>query len=119
MNAVAGDEDRPLLRRQALAGGIDKFRPDELAGLGHRRAAPAEIEALPSEPLLHGLEQDALQVAAMQRKLRVRMAGMLARRFAVDELAEAVEEDGLPGDDRALGKRIHEIERGKLGHRVR
>jgi hypothetical protein len=32
------------------------------------------------------------------------MTGMLARRFAMDELAEAVEEDGLLRDDRTLGE---------------
>ena len=52
----------------------------------------ADDDAIGADPLAHGGEQDALQVGAMDRQLRRRMAGPAADGFVVDELAEAVEE---------------------------
>jgi hypothetical protein len=58
-------------------------------------AVPSEMKPLGPQPRLHGLEQDRLQVAPMDRELGRAVARPLAERFLVDELPEAVEERRL------------------------
>ena len=43
---------------------------------------PAEENALRPDPLAGGVEQHLLQVAAMDRELRMRVAGIAAERLA-------------------------------------
>jgi hypothetical protein len=62
----------------------------------------------------HGGEQDGLQIGAMERELRRRMAGPMAERLLVDELPEAVEERRFARDHRdalELGKDAERLQR--------
>ena len=63
--------------------------------------------------------QDHLQVAAVDRELRVLVSGGAAERLLVDQLAEAVEEGGIGGGDRGLGERGFKAERGELSRSMR
>ena len=72
-----------------------------------------------SEPVAAGarderIEQHHLQVAAMDRELRMIVAGRAAERLLIDQLAEAIEEGRVRGRDRDLRQRRLEAERGKL-----
>src|SRR4051812_6527966 len=63
--------------------------------LGNRNTMRIQVQAVRADALLERLEQDHLQVAAMDRKLRPFVAGAPPKRLAVDQLAEAVEEGGF------------------------
>jgi hypothetical protein len=62
----------------------------------------------------HGVQQEHLQVAAVDGELRRGVAGEAAERLAVDELAEAVEERRVRGGDAGGGERRFEAEGGQL-----
>src|SRR5204862_6491107 len=61
-----------------------------------------------------GVEQDHLQIAAMDRELRMLVAGGAAERLLVDQLAKTVEEGGVRRCDRGPGQIRLEPERGEL-----
>jgi hypothetical protein len=63
-----------------------------------------EDQAVSSKAVDHGGQQDALQVAAVYRELRVLITSEAAGWFAIDELAEAVEEGRFPGGDADRGQ---------------
>ena len=56
------------------------------------------------------IQQHPLQVAAMNRELRMIVAGGAAERLLIDQLAEAIEEGRIRGRDRNLGQRRFEAE---------
>ena len=60
------------------------------------------------------VQQDHLQIAAMDRELRMVVARRAPQRLLIDQLAEAVEERGVRGLDRGQLQRVFEAERGKL-----
>src|SRR6185436_630566 len=55
------------------------------------QAMPAEMQPVRAEADFHRLEQDRLQVTAVNRELRRAVARAAAERLSIDELAEAVE----------------------------
>ena len=65
------------------------------------------------------IEQHALQIAAMDRVLRIVVAGVAAERLAVDQLAEAVEERGLARQHRHARQLGLEAQPRELARRVR
>jgi len=71
---------------------------------------PAEVNALRADPRLHRVEQERLQVGAVDRELRPGVAGAAPQRFLIYELAEAVEKDTLGGLDRDARERRLEAE---------
>ena len=76
-------------------------------------------EVLRPDPLAHGVEQDLVQVGAMDGEMRPLVAGRESPRLAVDELAVAGEERvvlRLAGD---RGERVLEPERAQLLHGMR
>ena len=60
------------------------------------------------------IQQHHLQVAAMNRELRMLVARGAAERLLIDQLAEAIEEGRIRGRDRDLGQRLFEPERGEF-----
>ena len=78
-------------------------------------AGVARDHAVGTEALAHRREQHRLQVAAMDRELRHVVAGEAPSRLGVDELAEAIEERRLAGDDGALLERVEHAEPLQLG----
>ena len=67
--------------------------------LDHPGTGVIQTQAPGTKPVGHGGQQDTLQVAAVDRELRMLVAGEPAGRLGVDELAEAVEEGGFAGGD--------------------
>jgi hypothetical protein len=68
---------------------------------------------------LHRVEQDRLQIAAMDRELRPWVARPAPQRLLIDELAEAVEKDTLGGLDRDARERRLQAELAERLGRVR
>ena len=76
-------------------------------------------DAIRPDALLHGAIERKMQPAAMDADLRILVAGALAARLPVDELAEAVEEAALGVLDSRREQRVAEAERGQFAHRMR
>src|ERR1700722_10844349 len=73
---------------------------DAVIVLLHADAVMIGENAIRADPALEGFQQHHLQVAAMNRKLRMVVAGPAAERLLIDQLAEAVEEGCIFGLDR-------------------
>src|ERR1700731_3506758 len=72
-----------------------------------------------AEPVMSGarterLQQKHLQVAAMDRELRMLVARGAAQRLLIDQLTEAIEEGGVLRRDRGPRQIGFEAERGQL-----
>jgi hypothetical protein len=65
------------------------------------------------------IEQHHLQVAAMDRELRVLVTRRTAQRLLIDQLAEAIEEGGIRGGDRDPRQVGLQPERGQFLGSVR
>jgi len=63
-----------------------------------------EPQSFGTKPVDHRGQQDTLQVAAVDRELRMLVAGEPAGRLGVDELAEMVEEGRFAGGDADRGQ---------------
>src|SRR5512135_1065691 len=93
MNAVAADHRRAALLGKPLAA---LARSEARAPRGvDSRAAPAQVQALLPDARPERFEEHGLQVSAVDRELRPRVACVAAQWLAPDELAEAVEEARL------------------------
>src|SRR5882672_4846813 len=109
MQAIAGDGDIGALRRARIAGRrFDEVKGDSVVVLAEPGALPAHVDAVGAEPTRACIEQHTLQIATMKRKLRRRVTGAAAERLAVDELAEPIVEDRLPGLDGDAGQGVLE-----------
>jgi hypothetical protein len=100
VQAIAANDDVGTLRRKLRA----RPRIDEVDG--HAITILAKTDALPSladsirvETVQARVEQDIVEVAAVNGELRRGIACQPAQRFAVDELTEAIIENRLPGHD--------------------
>lgn len=71
-----------------------------------------------AQPRPHGVEQDRVQVGAMDRELRPVVAGVAAAQVANDVLAVATVIGKRPGLDRFRGKLVGEAELGEFAHAV-
>ena len=96
-----------------LAVAVDEARRDLAALLLEARDAPAELDPLRAQHLPGGVEQDHLQLAAMDGELRPRQAGMAAARIGPDRLAVAVGVAQLARLDGGRGERGFEAEAGE------
>jgi hypothetical protein len=94
----------------------------------HGHAGPvlldADAMAVGDEPVASRtraecIEQNHLQIAAMNRELRVVVAGGAAERLPIDQLPETVEEGGILRLDRDSCQRIFKPKRGQFPGRVR
>ena len=72
-----------------------------------------------SQPLGRGIEQDLLQRAAMDRKLRPFVSGLDAARLAPDRLAVLGEIRELPGADGVRIELVVQAELDQFAHRMR
>ena len=79
----------------------------------------ARVHGRAPQPLDHGIAQHALQVAAVDGKLRHFVAGLQAARLAPDFLAEAVGVDQLARADGDLVEPRQQPELGQLGNGMR
>src|SRR4029079_18581895 len=84
---------------------------DTAAGVFESDEMSAKVQALGADARLHRVHQHNLQVAAMDGELRPLIAGELAERLAIDELAEAMEEGRILRLDGNLRQRRNEAER--------
>ena len=109
----------PVAAGSAAPLRIDETRGDASAALLDAGAAMAGDEILRPDPLAHRAEQHALQIGAQQRDMRPLMAGRLAERLAIDELAVAREEGVVLRLAGGRDQRVLEPERAQLLHRVR
>src|SRR5579875_4170986 len=94
----------------ALRRAVVEVQRDALRVLRRSGAFPAGQDVVRAEPLLRGIQQHALKVAAMDGDLRVREAREAAGGFAPDQLAEAVEEHAFLGLDADAEQRGFEAE---------
>src|SRR6202012_1751702 len=97
IDAVAGDRDaaaqgKSLLAPRAVGEG------DGDAGFILRNAETMAVDdqAIGARAVAERIEQHHLQIAAMDRELRMVVAGGAAERLLVDQLPEAIEEGRLP-----------------------
>ncbi len=106
IDAVAGDRDAT-----AHGAAVRAARP---IGEMHADAGlillDAEAMMIGDEPVVpraraEGIEQHHLQIAAMDRELRMIVAGGAPERLLIDQLAEAIEEGRVRGCDRDLRQR--------------
>ena len=74
----------------------------------------AGLQPVTSPARPKSFEQDHLQIAAMDRELRMLVARRAAERLLIDQLAEAIEEGRVPGFDRDACQRLLESERGQF-----
>ena len=86
------DQHVALVRRQRGAVGGDEARRDGRIALLDADAAVAGDEVLRPEALAYGIQEDLVQVGAMNGKMRPLVSGRDAPWLAVDELAVAGEE---------------------------
>ncbi len=114
MDAVAGDQ-----RGAVLVGAIGEVGGDVVFVLGGAGAGPAGEDAIAADCVLCGVEQHALEVAAVDGDLRVGEAGELAGGFAPDKLAEAVEEGAFLGHNAGADECRFEAKAREFGHAVR
>ena len=82
-------------------------------------AMTIENDAIGAGTFAERVEQHHLQVAAMNRELRVVVAGGAAERLLIDQLPEAIEEGGVLCCDRDPGQRRFKPERGEFLGRMR
>jgi hypothetical protein len=117
VNAVGADDGSAALRRQpfARAGALEK----STAILSRAHALPAKQQALAARFFDERIEQDLMELAAMNRDLRPVITRRAAERLLVDELAETVIERRFLRADAARGKRVLKPERRHLLHRMR
>ncbi len=119
MDAVAGNDQIALLRLQCAVVRADEACRDAGIALLDPDAAMAGDEALRAEPRAHRVEQDLVQVGAVDGKVRPLMPGGEPPGLAVDQLAVAGEEGivlRLAGNFR---ERVLQSERAQLLDRVR
>src|SRR5690348_8549073 len=120
MQSVARDDDIA-----ALAGSrLTAFRSTEMRDgaalvLIHADALPSSDDRVLPVALDERIDQYVLQLAPMDGVLRVVIAREPAGWLPVDQLAEAIEEDGLARQDGHARKRRLETEGSRLGSRVR
>ena len=119
MDAVAGDCDGRPPRRQRLPCRVAEMDGHALGVLLDAGAGPAGQDALVADALPRRVEQHRLQIAAVDRELRMRVAGMAAERLGIDQLAEAVEERRLLRRHGDFRERRLEPEPSELRRRVR
>ena len=119
VDAVAGDQHVALRRQQRPAVRIGEARGDAAAALLDADAAMPGDEILRADPLAHRGQQHALQVGAQQRDVRPQVAGRLAERLAIDELAVPGEEGVVLRLAGGRDQRVLEPERAQLLHRMR
>src|SRR5262249_25632709 len=81
-------------------------------------AAMASDDASLGQSLHGGIEERAMELAAMDAQLGMLVSREAAAGLAIDELAEAVEEDALLVLDRHGAKPRFEAQRGELAHSV-
>ena len=118
VDPVRADEDVGFDRLQAAGGAVTQLGAYAAAGLLEARERPPAAHGARSESLLHGVEQHALQLAAVDRVLRPAVPGATAARLAADAVAEAVVVGELRGRHRDGLERLGEAELGQLADRV-
>ena len=72
-----------------------------------------------TDPLLHGGEQDRVQVATVDGVLRPGISGTESARLGPDQLAVPVVIAKLRGLDRRRRQRLAQAELAQLAHRIR
>ena len=89
------------------------MRGDAAAALLDTGASMSGDEVFRADPLAHRAEQHALQVGPQQRNMRPLVAGRLAERLAIDELAVAGEEGVVLGLARGRDQGFFEPQRAQ------
>src|SRR5260221_10623270 len=114
MNAVAAD--RELARLGFRLVDMDR---DAGAILVNPEATIAQPHGIGAKPLLDGVEQDLVQIGAMDRKLRPVVAGEAPARLLEDELAVAAVESEFAGLDAMCCELLREAQLAELAHGMR
>src|SRR5262245_52780802 len=101
------------------AAAIEEVGGDTALILGERAEPAAGVDGVRAQPLDHGLMDDALQAAAVDRELRNVVAGIEAALLVPDLLAVAGEIEELVGADRDLIEPVQQADGGQLADRMR
>ena len=119
MDAVRSDQYVGVDAPGRRTGPIDEPRAHAIADRLELCKAHAGTYPIRSDPSTDRVEQDHLQLAAMNRVLWILVAGRQPARIDEDFLAEAVHEHQLFGVDRNARKRIAEAKPGQYADRMR
>src|ERR1700758_3701379 len=111
MDAVGADQHVAARARGGGAVAIEEVAGDAGLVLAERAEPMAGVEAALAEPGAHGLMDDGLQPAAVDRELRHVVAGVEAAQLAPDLLPEAVGVKQLVGAD---ADRVEPLEQPEL-----
>ena len=96
------------------AAAVEEVGGDAALVLRERAEPAAGVDGLSAQPLDHGLMNDALQPAAMDRELRHVMAGIEPALFVPDLLAVAGQIEQLVGADRDLIEPVQQADRRRV-----
>src|SRR4051794_33161937 len=116
MDAVGTNQDVAARGMDVCASAIEEVSGDAALVLRERTEAAAGVDGLRPEPLLDGPMDDALKAAAVDRELRLIVAGVDAASLAPDFLAVTVEVIELVGADRDIIKLLEQAEACQLAH---
>ena len=119
MDAVGADQDVAARGMGVRAAAVEEIGGDAAFVLGERAEPAAGADGIGTQPLDHGLMDDALQAAAVDRELRHVVAGIQAALLVPDLLAVAGQIEQLMGADRDLVEPVQQADGGKLADRMR
>ena len=111
MNAVGADQDVALCGADMRAGAVEEISGDAGFILLEGAKPVAGMHPRFAEPGAHGLIDDVLQLAPMNRELRHVEAGVEPAQFVPDRLAEAVGVEQFVGAD---GDRIEPLQQPQI-----
>ena len=120
VDAVGADERVGRGGPRGADDAIAQLHADAVLRLLEARDGGARADAVRAEALADGVEQQQLQLAAMDRDLRPAVAGGAPARLGADAVAEAVEvHELLPVGDAGRLDGLTEAELVEFAHRVR
>ena len=119
MDAVGADQDIAAHGLDMRAAAVEEIGGDAALVLRERTEPAAGVDGVIAQPLDHGLMDDALQPAAMDRELRHVVAGIEPALFVPDFLAVAGQIKQLVGADRDLVEPVQQAEAGEFADRMR
>src|SRR5689334_20384803 len=118
MDAVGADQDVTTCGVSMRAATVEEIGCHPALVLGERPKAAARVHGLCTEPLEHGLMDNALQSATMDRKLRHVVAGIKPTLLMPDLLPVASQVEQLGRADSDAIKPIEQADPGELADRM-
>ena len=119
MDAVAADHDVTLDGHRCGLRPRREARHHALRRLGETVEAVSRLNRGTAKSRYHGVTQDALQLAAVDRKLRHTETCVHSPRLMPDTGSESVQINEFPGAHTGSVQRVHQPQRGQHLNRMR